>query len=103
MPKSPPTDRQLARQSIPEASRPLTEREKVNRKRYNYRWRRFRDWYAKRNPLCEECLKHGRTTPMRIVDHITPIEQGGARLAVSNVQSLCQSCHNQKTAKDGSK
>lgn len=48
-------------------------------------------------------MKHGRTTPMRIVDHIIPIEQGGKRLAKDNVQSLCQTCHNQKTAKDGSK
>lgn len=34
------------------------------------------------------------------VDHIRPIEQGGAPFDRSNCQSLCHSCHSVKTRKE---
>ena len=62
------------------------------------RWKRFRDWYARRNPLCEACKKNGHVVPMNVVDHIVEIKDGGALLSEKNVQSLCNSCHAKKTA-----
>jgi len=75
----------------------------AHKRGYDNRWRKFRNWYIRRHPLCEDCLKHGITTPAKIVDHIKPLNQGGAHCSVSNSQSLCMACHNRKTAKDGSK
>lgn len=65
---------------------------------YDRHWQRFRLWYLRAHPLCEECLRQGRTEPARDVDHITPLVQGGARLDPDNVQALCHSCHSRKTA-----
>ena len=42
-------------------------------------------------------------TPARVVDHITPIKDGGERFCWSNLQPLCISCHNRKTAKETSR
>ena len=60
------------------------------------RWRRLRDYFIARHPLCAECLKNGVITPAVIVDHIVPIAEGGAELDESNLQSLCPACHNRK-------
>jgi 5-methylcytosine-specific restriction endonuclease McrA len=37
-------------------------------------------------------------TKASLVDHITEIKDGGAALDIANLQSVCQSCHNKKTA-----
>ena len=50
--------------------------------------------------MCEECLKVGRLTPAQMVDHIVPINKGGASLDIENLQSLCNACHARKSAKD---
>ena len=63
-------------------------------------WKRLRAYYRKRHPLCEECMRHGRVTPSVIVDHIKPIKEGGAPLALDNLQALCWSCHSTKTLRD---
>ena len=41
--------------------------------------------------------------PTEIIDHIVPIEYGGAALNLDNLQGLCRSCHNKKTAQDEEK
>lgn len=48
-------------------------------------------------PLCRECLKHDRTTPSAIVDHIRPLAWGGSD-ARTNKQGLCKPCHDKKSA-----
>lgn len=63
-------------------------------------WIRFRNWYRSKHPLCEECSRRGMITPMKIVDHIIPIKQGGDKFSENNSRSLCQECHNRKTAED---
>ena len=63
----------------------------VNRK-YGRAWKRIRDRYAARHPLCERCLEEGRLTPVEEVHHILPISKGGTH-AETNLMSLCQSCH----------
>lgn len=66
----------------------------------NVKWRKLRAIYAKRNPLCISCLGIGRYTPMNVVDHIKPISDGGEMYNWDNLQSLCTSCHQSKTAND---
>ena len=65
------------------------------------RWIRFRNWFRSKYPLCKRCLDEKRgPVPMKIVDHIIPIDQGGAKYSEGNCQSLCQECHNRKTKED---
>ena len=59
-------------------------------------WRRLREWYRTRHPLCEECERNGRVTLAQVVDHIVEIERGGNPTDPSNLQSLCHACHNRK-------
>ena len=61
-------------------------------KHYGYRWRKIRDLYYSKHPLCEECLKHGRLVPADEIHHIVPVDQGGSH-DDDNLVSLCQSCH----------
>lgn len=56
-------------------------------------WKRVRGLQLKKYPLCIEC-----NHPAKIVDHIIEIEDGGAKLSLYNLQSMCISCHNAKTA-----
>lgn len=62
------------------------------------RWRRFRSWYIKQHPLCEQCLADGRTEPAAVVDHIHEIKDGGALTSDENAQSLCYKCHAVKSS-----
>lgn len=63
-------------------------------------WRRFRLVYIAIHPLCRLCETNGRITRATVVDHITPINQGGAKFDERNLQPLCASCHNAKSAGD---
>ena len=63
-------------------------------------WRMTRKFYIKSNPLCEQCTREGKTTGGQMVDHIKAISIGGDRLHHSNLQTLCNSCHNKKSAKE---
>ena len=63
-------------------------------------WRKLRAVKLAREPMCEECARQGRATPAQMVDHIVPINKGGAPLDVDNLQSLCNACHARKSAKD---
>ena len=82
-----------------------TKRRKDRERRYNMsrpaqhefyatsEWRRLRDWYRGRYPLCEECQRQGRVTAAELVHHKREISQGGEPLDVDNLESLCRSCH----------
>ena len=63
------------------------------------RWRRLRDVQIQREPFCRDCLKYDVVTPAKIADHIVEIEDGGDVWNIDNLQSLCFSCHNAKTAR----
>lgn len=63
-------------------------------------WRKLRALKLKENPLCEECEQNGVLSPAQMVDHIVPINKGGAPLDMANLQSLCNACHAKKTARD---
>jgi len=62
------------------------------------RWERVRKLKMQYEPLCQLCLKQGRIEPAAAVDHVVPINRGGAPFpALDGLMSLCASCHNQKT------
>jgi len=67
---------------------------------YDYRWERVRAMHLANEPLCRMCQQAGRTSAAVLVDHITPIRDGGERLDDDNLQSLCRACHDSKTAND---
>jgi 5-methylcytosine-specific restriction endonuclease McrA len=67
------------------------------------RWRSLRNYYISMNPLCEECERNGFITPGQDVDHIKPMRLGGAMTSLDNLQTLCKSCHNRKTARESRK
>lgn len=67
------------------------------------RWRKLRDAHIAREPVCRHCLKYDIVTPAKVVDHIIEIEDGGEIWNPDNLQSLCHSCHNAKTAREAIK
>ena len=72
------------------------------KKLYNSsRWQDLRIYVLNKQPLCVECLKNNRITPATVVDHIKP-HKGNEDLFydINNLQSLCKSCHDRKTAKE---
>lgn len=80
---------------------PQQGRQHSNTKFYqSTQWRKLRALKLSQQPLCEECLTHGTHTPASVADHITPINRGGVALDIENLQSLCSTCHNKKSAKE---
>ena len=63
-------------------------------------WRKLRKMKLDQDPMCEICQQQGKLTPAQMVDHIVPINKGGAPLDLDNLQSLCNACHAIKSAKD---
>jgi 5-methylcytosine-specific restriction enzyme A len=81
-------------------------RDKESTKFYKSKpWKKTREQVLIRDHgLCQSCLKNKRITMASIVDHIIPLKIAWEkRLDMNNLQSLCQSCHNQKTAEDKKK
>lgn len=76
----------------------------ADRLRGSARWKFVRRAKLRRSPLCEACLAAGVTTAACDVDHIVPVVELIRRgtpndvFAPNAIQSLCRSCHNQKTA-----
>ncbi|MDA0780661.1 MAG: HNH endonuclease signature motif containing protein [Proteobacteria bacterium] len=63
-------------------------------KQYGRKWRKLRLWFLKQNPLCVVCGTAGTD-----VDHILPLSKGGTN-ELSNLQTLCHSCHSRKTVSE---
>lgn len=49
--------------------------------------------------LCQLCKATGRVRAARVVDHISPLWEGGSH-DDSNLQSLCVPCHDAKSAEE---
>ena len=63
---------------------------KVNQRQ----WRKRRLQILDRDGwVCAHCSKHGKME----VDHIKPLDDGGEMYDASNLQSLCASCHWEKS------
>lgn len=76
---------------------------------YNSKWRRARQAFLAKHPLCVKCWERNRPVPACVVDHITPHRIGDAIASQdqrriiearrlfwdsTNWQSLCTTCHN---------
>lgn len=66
------------------------------------RWKRLRLVKLYNDPLCERCLKVGKTVPADDVHHVVSFMSvddpvGRRRLAYDyeNLMSLCRACHNE--------
>ena len=60
---------------------------------YDLAWAAARNLYISVNPWCEPCWKAGDRTRATIVHHKIPIKDGGDRLAYTNLEAVCRSCH----------
>ncbi|MDY6960324.1 MAG: HNH endonuclease signature motif containing protein [Pseudomonadota bacterium] len=70
---------------------------------YDSRWRRTRIGWLGKHPLCVMCELKGLTVAASRVDHIVP--HRGCKVLFwdrNNWQSLCEPCHNSKTAREDS-
>jgi 5-methylcytosine-specific restriction enzyme A len=62
-------------------------------------WQRLRLTKLASEPLCQPCKLRGKITTAKAVDHITPIARGGdAFPPLDGLMSMCERCHNEKTA-----
>jgi 5-methylcytosine-specific restriction protein A len=66
---------------------------------YGRRWRKLRDWYLAKHPICE-C---GCGYPAKVVDHKTPHNNDPLLVYdVNNLEAMTKACHDKKTAsRDG--
>ena len=62
---------------------------------YSTAWLKCRKHVLSHFPLCCVCDE-----PASVVDHIVPRSKGGADFLLSNLQSMCQRCHNKKRAEE---
>lgn len=64
-------------------------------------WLQLRKKYIEDNPLCELCHQYDIVSAGAVVDHIVSrrITQDW-ELDVENLQTLCDDCHNKKTAQE---
>ena len=65
-------------------------------------WKNLRNYYIRRNPLCEICLSKGIVKPAEEVHHIRPFMMGTTdeeryKLLTDedNLMSLCRECHDE--------
>lgn len=64
---------------------------------YDYRWVKRREQVMQRDGyLCQPCLRQGRPTEAKQVDHITPKAKDGTD-DFDNLQAICVDCHKAKT------
>lgn len=68
---------------------------------YGSDWRKARSVWLTEHPTCVHCLRTGHLVPATVVDHITPHKgDSGLFWDRGNWQSLCEPCHNRKTASE---
>jgi 5-methylcytosine-specific restriction protein A len=66
---------------------------------YGHKWRKAREIYLARHPLCVNCKNKKLIVSASVVDHIKP-HKGDDTLMwdEDNWQPLCKKCHDKKTA-----
>ncbi|EKZ9011104.1 MULTISPECIES: HNH endonuclease signature motif containing protein [Vibrio harveyi group] len=62
------------------------------------KWKELREYKLKKDPLCEECKANGFVRAGHDIDHIVEIKDDfSRRLDITNLRTLCRSCHVTKT------
>ncbi|MCA8079932.1 HNH endonuclease [Burkholderia cepacia] len=83
--------------------RPDRERGNRHARGFGSNWERTRAEIMKRDKaLCQSCLRAGRVVLATSVDHIVNRAEGGTD-DHSNLEALCDKCHNAKTAKEAAR
>lgn len=86
---------------VKDKERAFVGMDKSNSHIYNSRqWRKLRQMVLHKQPICLMCEQKNRYTTANTIDHILPINKGGAIWSMDNLQALCSSCHNKKSARD---
>ncbi|KAB0285456.1 HNH endonuclease [Vibrio fortis] len=63
-------------------------------------WKALRERKIKQEPLCETCKDNGFIREGQDVDHVIEIKDDfSLRLDITNLRTLCRSCHVHKTVK----
>lgn len=101
MPGKPPTQRRpgaLTRQKQrQQADRRRNENNPVRGLYWTQRWRRLAKAQLADEPLCANCLKHGRITAATVCDHVEPHRGDEDKFWSGPFQSLCDAppwrCH----------
>lgn len=75
----------------------------VTERGYGAAWRKNRKPILQRdNYLCQSCKRKGILTAANIVDHIVAKAHGGTD-EPHNLETICDTCHKQKTATERSR
>jgi 5-methylcytosine-specific restriction protein A len=80
----------IARKSFankPQRSEPLYQ---------SKQWKLLRFQVLRNYPICNDCKRQ----PSTVADHIKPVRLGGDFWDIENLQGLCASCHNKKSANE---
>ena len=86
---------------VKDKQRAFVGMDKSNTHIYNSRqWRKLRQMILHKQPICVMCQQKKRYKTANTIDHILPINKGGAVWSIDNLQALCTSCHNKKSARD---
>lgn len=90
-----------------EQHKPKPKLKRTPRKKYkndkfyhSKQWSKLRKMHLVQEPFCRSCKARGIYKAAQMVDHIRPINDGGAKLDDANLQSLCFACHNRKTKQE---
>ena len=75
--------------------------QRANRDIYDSsQWKKLRAIVKEEEPLCRYCLENDLAIDTEVVDHITPINMGGAPYDRANLQGLCRPCHEAKSRQE---
>lgn len=76
------------------------ERQGSTARGYDARWQRFRLWYLRDNPLCQDCKEQDRITPATEIHHKQRLAKNPELKYLSeNLVPLCHRCHSVRTAR----
>ena len=83
------TTRVMASRNTSEVGR--DDRRTAAQRGYDRRWRKARETFLRRQPLCAKCSEGGRIRKATVVDHVIP-HKGDQRLFwdTGNWQALCK-------------
>lgn len=68
---------------------------------YDHKWRKAREGFLRKHPLCVYCHQKGLIITATVVDHIKPHKGDKALFwQRANWQPLCKPCHDAKTVRE---